>query len=106
MEIRRLFCAAALVLAVPALQAQTYPTGNDPRNNLRSGKLDAEVAAKGLKLVSFTPKPAEFDSIAGLNFINSDLAFKNGLVVQGNFMGFMIWDVSNPAKPMLLSTTV
>src|SRR6185503_21258624 len=26
------------------------------------------------------------------------------LVVQGNFSGFMIWDVSNPAKPVNLAT--
>jgi hypothetical protein len=107
MGIRRLIFATAVVLGItPALQAQTYPTGSDPRNNLRSGKTDAEIAAKGMKLVSFTGKPAEFDSASGLNFINSDLAFKGNLVVQGNFMGFMIWDVSNPAKPVRLSTVV
>lgn len=101
----RVFSAIALTASV--VQAQTYPTGSDPRNNLKPGKgNDAEVAAKGLKLVSFTGKPAQFDSASGLAFINSDLAFKGNIVVQGNFMGFMVWDVSNPAKPVNLATVV
>ena len=45
-------------------------------------------------------KPAEFDSARGLTFINSDLAFRDHYVYQGNFAGFTIWDVSNPAKPV------
>ncbi|HEX8943031.1 MAG TPA: hypothetical protein VF785_07840 [Gemmatimonadaceae bacterium] len=81
------------------LRAQTYPTGNDPRNGLKPGLLDAGTAEKGMRLVSFTPKPAEFDSVRGLTFINSDLAFRGKYVYQGNFSGFSIWDISNPSKP-------
>jgi hypothetical protein len=84
----------------PAAHGPTYPTGADPRNGLKYGKLDAGEAAQGMRLVSFTPKPAEFDSAAGLTFINSDIAFKDHYVYQGNFSGFMIWDVSNPSKPV------
>jgi hypothetical protein len=94
-----LACALTLTVA-SSLVAQTYPTGNDPRNGLKPGKLDAGVAASGMKLVSFSPKPAEFDSVAGLTFINSDLAFRDHYVYQGNFAGFMVWDVKNPAKPV------
>ncbi len=90
---------AALATA-PGLHAQTYPTGNDPRNGLKPGRLDAGTAASGMKLVSFTPKPAVFDSTSGLTFINSDVAFRDHYVYQGNFAGFMIWDVKNPAKPV------
>jgi len=89
----------ALAVA-PALVAQTYPKGNDPRNGLKAGVLDAGTAASGMRLVSFTPKPAEFDSVAFLTFINSDLAFRDHYVYQGNFSGFSIWDVKNPAKPV------
>ncbi|HEY7394516.1 MAG TPA: hypothetical protein VH559_06715 [Gemmatimonadaceae bacterium] len=92
--------ATTFALAIaPALVAQTYPKGNDPRNGLKAGKLDAGTAASGMRLVSFTPKPAEFDTLAGLTFINSDLAFRDHYVYQGNFSGFSIWDVKNPAKP-------
>ena len=90
---------AAAAVAAPTLRAQTYPTGNDSRNGLKYGMLDAGTAQKGMRLVSFTPKPAEFDSVRGLTFINSDLAFRGHYVYQGNFSGFSIWDVSTPAKP-------
>jgi hypothetical protein len=85
--------------ATSPLHAQTYPTGNDPRNGLKYGMLDAGTAQSGMRLVSFTPKPAEFDSVRGLTFINSDLAFRGNSVYQGNFSGFSIWDIRNPAKP-------
>src|SRR3954469_25863042 len=87
----------------PIAHAQTYPTGNDPRNGLKPGVLDAGEAAQGLRLVSFSRKPAEFDSARGLAFINSDLAFRDHIVYQGNFAGFTIWDVRNPSKPQMLS---
>jgi hypothetical protein len=92
-------------LVAPALaSAQTYPTAADPRSTLKPGRLDAGIAASNMRLVSFTPKPAQFDTARGLTFINSDLAFGNGhYVYQGNFAGFTIWDVSNPAKPVVVS---
>ncbi|HEU4994272.1 MAG TPA: hypothetical protein VFT29_05605 [Gemmatimonadaceae bacterium] len=103
---RALVAALAAVLfafATPALDAQTYPTGNDPRNGLKYGYLDAGIAASGMRLVSFTPKPTELDSLRGLTFINSDLAFRDKYVYQGNFSGFSIWDISNPARPVMMS---
>ncbi len=104
---KTLSLAAALVLSwAPVLIAQTYPTAPDPRNGLKPGKLDAGIAQSGMKLVSFSPKPAAFDSTSGLTFINSDLAFRDHYVYQGNFSGFMVWDVNNPAKPKLVATVV
>jgi hypothetical protein len=100
--IRRLIPVA--LLAVPALVAQTYPRGNDPRDGLTPGLYDAGTAARGMRLVSFSRKGAALDSIRGLTFINSDIAFRDHYVYQGNFSGFMIWDVKNPAKPVLVST--
>src|SRR5690242_14251570 len=91
--------AAILTLASVSARAQTYPTGNDPRNGLKAGMYDAGTAAQGMRLVSFSKKPAEFDSVRGLTFINSDIAFRDHYVYQGNFAGFTIWDVKNPSKP-------
>ena len=62
----------------------TYPTGNDARNGLKAGYLDAGVAQSGMRLVSFTPKPVQFDTARGLTFINSDLAFRGNLVYQAH----------------------
>ena len=97
----RLICLVA-TLAAPALaSAQSYPTA-DPRSNLKPGRFDAGVAASNMELVSFSRKPAPFDSTRGLAFINSDLAFGNShYVYQGNFAGFTVWDVSNPAMPVV-----
>ena len=90
-------------LAAP-LAAQTYPNANDPRNTLKPGLADAGTALSGMRLVAVAPKPAVFDSIRGLTFVNSDLAFRGNLVYQGNFAGFSIWDVSNAAAPKLASS--
>jgi hypothetical protein len=98
-------CALVMTfaLAAPALHAQTYPTGKDPRNGLKAGVYNAATAARGMRLLSFSKKAAEFDTVRGLTFINSDLAFKGNYVYQGNFSGFSIWDISNPAKPVRVS---
>ncbi len=92
------------LLAAPTLLAQTYPKGNDPRDALKPGMYDAGTAASGMRLVSFSRKGAALDSVSGLTFINSDLAFRDHYVYQGNFAGFMIWDVKNPRKPVRLAT--
>jgi hypothetical protein len=101
--VRGLMLLAAAV-AVPTLaSAQTYPSAKDPRSNLKPGRFDAGVAAKNMKLVSFSPKPAQFDTVRGLTFVNSDLAFGTHYVYQANFAGFQIWDIADPAKPVLTS---
>ncbi|HEY0969652.1 MAG TPA: hypothetical protein VGE02_01610 [Gemmatimonadales bacterium] len=119
---RAVAAAAALALtsiaSIPAaLQAQLQlpmPTTNDPRVGLRPGLTDAEVAAKNMRLVANRPKPdalmprdsAGRPDLGGLTFANSDLAFRGNLVFQGNFSGFQIWDVANPADPKLVTTYV
>ncbi|MFI5309751.1 MAG: hypothetical protein ACHQQ3_00845 [Gemmatimonadales bacterium] len=104
MRITRRLVVLLASAVVPALAlAQTYPPANDPRNNLKSGRFDAGTAAKNMRLVSFSGKPAEFDTARGLTFINSDMAFRGHYVYQGNFAGFTIWDVSNPVKPKVAS---
>ena len=105
-RIGRLMPAAVsfALLAAPALLAQTYPKGTDPRDGLKPGMYDAGTAAGGMRLVSFSRKGAELDSVRGLTYVNSDLAFRDHYVYQGNFAGFMVWDVKDPAKPVLLST--
>jgi len=99
--------AVAVAPAATAAQQDTIATTNDPRVGLKAGpKNTAGIAIEGMRLVSFTPKPAVLDSARGLTFINSDLAFRGNIVYQGNFSGFTVWDVSNPAKPVELSTVV
>jgi hypothetical protein len=98
--------AAVLATAAPLLaQQDTIATMNDPRAHLAPGTGNtAAYAGWNMRLVSYSPKPVEFDSARGLAFINSDLAFRGDIVYQGNFSGFSVWDVSDPAQPVLLST--
>lgn len=96
---RPLLALALLLIVASPLPAQTYPSTSDPRSGLKPGRLDAGVAVLNMRLVSFSPKPAAFDTARGLTFINSDLAFRGKYVYQGNFAGFTIWDVSDPTGP-------
>jgi hypothetical protein len=71
----------------------------DPRIGLSAGRWDAGQAAWNLKLVSTTPPSPRF-----LGITNSDLAFTGKYVIQGNYNGFQIFDMSKPEKPeMVLS---
>ena len=88
--------------ALPAAsRAQSDTT--DLRAHLKPGLYDAGEASNGLKLVATVKKPDDFhpNDPGGLTYANSDLAFGGHYVYQGNFSGFEIWDVSNPAKPVL-----
>src|SRR5512146_3519381 len=72
------------------------PPSPDPRVGLKAGLTDAAEAAWNVKLVSHTPPPPDFAGIT-----NSDLAFIGSNVIQGNYNGFQIWDVSDPTHPRL-----
>ncbi|MDZ4257694.1 MAG: hypothetical protein U0974_02995 [Gemmatimonadales bacterium] len=102
-SLRTTAIAAAVLSGAAPLAAQSYPQGGDPRDGLGSGIHDAGVAMNGMRLLATAPKAAPFDSVRGLTFVNSDLAFRGSMVYQGNFSGFSIWDVSNPAAPTMVS---
>ena len=79
------------------LSARTAPPPSpDPRIGLGAGLMNAEEAIWNMRKVSSTPPPADF-----LGVTNSDLAFTGDYVIQGNYNGFQIWDISNPARPTL-----
>ncbi|HEU5049436.1 MAG TPA: hypothetical protein VFU00_03865, partial [Gemmatimonadales bacterium] len=106
---RRLFPLAAM-LAIAACATSTSSTGTgvgtasadaappspDPRVGLRAGAMNAEEAAWNMRLVSNTPPSEKFVGVT-----NSDLAFLGNYAIQGNYNGYQVWDISNPAKPTL-----
>ena len=107
-----------LSLAVAALAAacagsrlnmsRTAPR-SDPRVGLRAGWMDAAEAVWNLRVVSRTPPSEQFIDRANpgnFNFINSDLALDGHYVIQGNFNGIQIWDISQPAHPTLVTSLV
>ena len=93
--------AAARVLAFSLVAGFATATlaqaqSPDPRIGLRAGLMDAAEAALNMRVISRTPPSGKF-----LGSTNSDLAFKGNYVIQGNYNGYQIWDISNPAAPSL-----
>jgi hypothetical protein len=80
----------------PAPDMSTSPPSPDPRVGLRAGGANAGQAAWNLRLVSSTPSSADFVGIT-----NTDLAFTGKYVIQGNYNGYQVWDLSDPRRPVL-----
>jgi hypothetical protein len=122
---RRLALLLAGLLLVSLVPAGAAGAQTDPRQGLRPGsefdndstgegnaysvpKGDAGIAARNIQLLANRPKPrwsfGGVDTAAGaFNYgnINSDLAFQGRYAFSGNYRGFGIYDVSNPAAPTL-----
>ncbi len=73
----------------------TAPTP-DPRIGLKAGRWDAGQAAWNMRLISTTPPTGKT-----LGATHSDLAFTGKYAIQGNYNGFELYDISDPAKPVL-----
>src|SRR5205823_7564117 len=86
---------AIMPAPVTPIVSMTAPNP-DPRVGLAAGRWNAGQAAWNMRMISQTP-PSE----ASLGATHSDLAFTGKYALQGNFNGFEIWDISNPAKPVV-----
>jgi hypothetical protein len=88
----------------------------DPRVGLKPGLWDAGQAAWNMRVVSSTPptekslgvnaqgKPIHWGDPDSRIPTHSDLAFFGKYAIEGNYNGFEIWDISNPAKPVVAQT--
>ncbi len=85
---------AALLLG-PAAHAQGTA---DARVGLDAGLFDAEEAIWNLRKLSSTPPAEDFVGVT-----NSDLAFKGQYAIQGNYNGVMVWDLTDPSAPELVT---
>jgi len=87
------------------MDTSTTAPNPDPRLALKAGWLDAGEAAWNMRLVSAARPSAPFFNSTGATerIWNSDLAFTGHYVVQGNFSGFQIWDVSRPNNPRVVA---
>ena len=98
---RRAATVAATLIGLAACapaKPKTAPSpASDPRNNLKAGLFDAAEYTSNMKVVGKAVSPNGF-----LGITNSDLAFTGNYVIQGNYNGPVVWDISNPAKPELV----
>ena len=93
-----------------AVTLSATPPSPDPRVGLRAGTVKrnpldttrfivdqpAAEAAWNIRLISNTPSQGYFNGVT-----NSDLAFTKNYAIQGNYNGYQVWDISNPAKVVL-----
>jgi hypothetical protein len=128
--------AVSLAATIGYAQQPAGKAAKDPRVGLKPGLRDAGEAAMNMEHVSTLPKPPGFfdpkqpageptapeedpskpaappspaptrDRGTGLNFANSDLAFRGNTAILGNFNGFNTYDIENAKKPKLLASVV
>lgn len=90
---------------------------DEPRAMLAAGFKDAEVASWNMEMVTAVPHPPAFDTqilmdafLSGQqpsgNFAMTDLAFQGDWVIEGNFHGFNIHDVSDEMNPETVLSVV
>src|SRR5690348_897890 len=91
----------AILLALCSCGRTTPPQTDvpaDPRVGLKAGLLNAGEASSNLKVVAKAVSPSGF-----LGITNSDITFTGNYAIQGNYNGPVIWDISNPASPVLVT---
>jgi hypothetical protein len=104
---RAVAASGALVLGVSLMTATAASAEDDPRVDLPGGYLDAPVASSNLDLLSSTPREGAFDgAVNDFAKVNSDLAFTGDYAIAGNYNGFQVYDISDPANPELRNSFV
>ena len=82
----------------------------DPRVGLAGGHyVEAADASSNMQLIAHKDRPKPFfnpNDPGDFYVINSDLAFHENLVFQGNFYGIQIWDVADIRNPVLKTSLV
>ena len=98
------------VAAPTPMPAATMPAPSpDPRVGLKAGWYDAGEAIWNMRMISTTKPSEKFTNPStpgDARLKNSDLAFTVNYVIQGNYSGYQIWDVSDPRKPSLATAYV
>ncbi len=81
---------------------------SDPRIGLAAGIHDAGEAISNLVHNAHLPLPGAFDpaTVSGGRSSNTDIAFTGDYIIVGNYHGFNIYDISNPAEPQLTTSIV
>jgi len=100
-----LACSGPKTQSGATTPATTPAPRNDARVGLRAGWFNAGEAGWNMRLVSNTPPTPGFinrNEPGDFRMINSDLSFRGNYVIQGNFGGVQVWDMSNPKQVKLV----
>ena len=85
-------------------KSDAFSLGSDDPNDPKVQKILGQIGASSSDTSKMT-KPEQL-VLAQLAFANSDLAFQGNHLFLGNFYGINIYDISNPAKPSLVTSMV
>jgi hypothetical protein len=103
--VRAVAIAVGVLAGATSAHAQTPVPANaaDPRIGLKAGWHDAGEAAGNLTLVAHRDQAEGFVPATPGDFayLNADLAFRGDVMFQGGFHGIQIWNIANPASPVL-----
>jgi hypothetical protein len=101
-------CATASTSTSTSTMASSTKPSPDPRGSLKAGWLDAGQTTWNMRLVAAARPSDTFFNPSGATEANwnSDLAFTDHYVIQGNYGGFQIWDVSAPSAPHVVAPVV
>ncbi|MDB4917991.1 MAG: hypothetical protein JWM95_5635 [Gemmatimonadetes bacterium] len=84
----------------PLADMSMSPPSPDPRIGLKAGLMNtAGQAAWNMHLESNSAPSEKFVGVT-----SSDLAFIGHYAIQGNYNGYQVWDISNPAAPTLTTS--
>jgi hypothetical protein len=101
--------AALLIAATCLTSVAAAQETSDPRVGLAPGLDTPGVAQDALALLAHRNKPSGWFNPANpgdFGFVNSDLAFEGNHAFVGNFNGFLIYNISDPANPALRTAVV
>ncbi|WP_240196972.1 LVIVD repeat-containing protein [Nonomuraea lactucae] len=101
-------CAVFLLVSAcaggPGTATSSPPPAGTPRETTTTGSgaspSGGAMTSGNVKLVANVPRTAPLDGEADWN---TDLAFQGDYAFVGNFGGFTIFDISDPAKPKIVS---
>jgi hypothetical protein len=94
-------CAGSKATPAPTPSAASTDWSRDARVGLKAGLFDAQEATSNMRVTAKAVSPPGF-----LGITNSDLAFTGKYAIQGNYNGPVIWDISDPSKPVLVTAYV
>ncbi|SBT66398.1 LVIVD repeat-containing protein [Micromonospora sediminicola] len=88
------------VIAAPPSSAQEVPRAAPATVDSAVPGVDEISSSPNLRQVANLPKQAPFDTTSALG---TDIAFQGRYAFAGNYEGFVIYDVSRPSRPTIVS---